>query len=135
MELSDLLNAGAIAAIVANALNSLLSIVLLRIRGGQSYPTAQDHLLTMLLHLCAGVGLGLVFWLSWGFTALVAITWWQRGLAFALLLWATLCVPFVIHVTMSQRARIDVALGVTLQWLTTLVLVGLACSWSWSQGR
>jgi hypothetical protein len=134
MELSAVLHAGALAAIAANAFNSLIILIAARLRG-TPYPTAQAYLLLLLLHLVAGIGVGLVFWLSWGLTAIIAVTWWQRGFAFAVLLWSVVCVPFGIHLLMSQREQWRSILGVTLQWFVTLMAVGLACAWSWSRGN
>jgi hypothetical protein len=135
MELSALLNAGAIAAIIANAFNSLILLIAARLRTPQSLPSAQDQLLMLLLNLMAGIGLGLLFWLSWGLTAIVAVPWWQRGAVFALIVWGVLCVPSLIQVALMRETRWRAVLSTAAQWLTTCATVGLACAWSWQNGN
>jgi hypothetical protein len=135
MELTALLNAGAIAAIAANAFNSMILLVAARARGLRDLPSAQEQLSLLLLHLVAGVGLGLMFWLSWGFTAIVAVSWWQRGLAFALIVWSAVCVPNLLQTALTRQASWRAAMSTVAQWLVTLIAVGLACAWSWQRGN
>jgi hypothetical protein len=135
MELSALLNAGAIAAIAANAFNSMILLIAARVRGAANYPSAQHQLLSLLLHLATGIGLGLIFWLSWGFTALVALFWWQRGVAFALIVWGMVFIPSLLQMTLARQSSWRAAVSSALQWLTTITAVGLACAWSWQNGN
>jgi hypothetical protein len=46
--------------------------------------TAWNEALYVGSHAALGGGIGLLFWLSWGFTALVQLSWWQRGAIFGL---------------------------------------------------
>jgi len=133
MELSALLNAGGIAAIAANALNSMILLIAARLRGATSYPSAQEQLFTLLLHLAAGIGMGLMFWLSWGFTAIVAVPWWQRGMAFALVVWGVMCIPTLIQIASTRTTTWSTVLSSALQWLISAGAVGLACAWSWQR--
>jgi len=133
MELSALLNAGGIAAIAANAFNGMILLIAARLRGATSYPTAQEQLFSLLLHLAAGVGLGLMFWLSWGFTAIVAVPWWQRGIAFAMVVWTVVCIPTLIQIAAARAAQWSALLSTALQWLVSIAAVGLACAWSWQR--
>ncbi len=137
MELTLLLNAGGLAGLAVGAVNGLLLPFLARWCGVTSEQwrpfTAQSHALLLLLHLVTGIGLGLLFWLSWGLTAIVSVAWWQRGLAFAVIVWATTCLPFSLGVLATQRWHWRAALLALLEWLYVLCAVGLACAWSWAK--
>jgi|SRR5690349_1012685 len=135
MELSALLNAGAIAAIAANAFNSMILLIAARVSGATHYPSVQDQLLLLLLHLATGVGLGLIFFLSWGFTAVVAVTWWQRGIVFALIVWSVACIPSLTQMALTRQSSWRASASSAMQWLTTITAVGLACAWSWQNGN
>ena len=137
MELTELLNAGGIAGLIGNALNSLCSFVFARLRTVENKAaklTIEQHLLMLLIHLAVGVGLGFIFWLSWGFTAIVGVTWWQRGTLFALMTWTLCCVPLVSAQLLTLRVRGSITAIIALQWLTTFMFAGLACAWSWENG-
>jgi hypothetical protein len=133
VELTQLLNAGAIAGLISNAIASLGAMVYAQLRpSSETQRTTERQLLLLLAHLSVGACLGFIFWLSWGFTALVGITWWQRGAVFALLTWALCCVPLVsAHVSLRERQGSTTAL-LALQWLTTFVFAGLSCAWTWA---
>ena len=140
MELTELLNAGGIAGVIGNAINSLVAIafagVFTRLRSVANQSaiklTVEQHLLALLAHLAVGLGLGFIFWLSWGFTALVGVTWWQRGLIFGLALWALCVVPLISAQRWNLRERSATIAIVAAQWLTTFGLAGLACAWRWA---
>jgi len=88
----------------------------------------------ILVHMAAGVGLGLLFWLSWGLTAIVDVSWWQRGLIFGGLTWAVLIAPSVISVARAMQIAAVPATVLAMRWATTCVIAGLACAWSWERG-
>lgn len=88
----------------------------------------------ILVHMAAGVGLGLLFWLSWGLTAIVAVPWWWRGLIFGGLTWAVLVVPSAIATARAMHITALPATVLALRWATTCVIAGLACAWSWERG-
>lgn len=137
MELIQILNAGAVAGLAAGGMIGLFSLIFIHPRINADSPwrplTGQRHVLMLLLHLLAGLGLGLLFWLSWGLTAIVGVTWWQRGLAFAMITWAVACAPFCLSAPLMQRWPWRAALGLLGEWLCTFLLVGLACAWSWAK--
>lgn len=88
----------------------------------------------ILVHMAAGVGLGLLFWLSWGLTAIVDVSWWQRGLIFGGLTWAVLIAPSVISVARAMQIAAVPATVLAMRWATTCMIAGLACAWSWERG-
>ena len=87
----------------------------------------------ILVHMAAGVGLGLLFWLSWGLTAIVDVIWWQRGLVFGGLTWAVLIAPSIISIARAMRLAALPATVLAMRWATTCVIAGLACAWSWER--
>lgn len=137
MELTQLLNAGGIAGLIGHAITALwaMAYAWLRPAGDLPKPTGEQHLLMLLVHLLTGIGLGFVFWVSWGFTAIVGVSWWQRGVIFALATWALACIPLVSANLLTLRVRGAATAMIALQWLATFVLVGLACAWTWGSGR
>lgn len=106
---------------------------------GQALPdlwrtsNAMNELLYVSTHAAIGAGVGLLFWLSWGFTALAGLTWWQQGLGFGL----ANAVVFGVLPLLIVRSLLSCA--PTLYWLLvseillTCAAAGLASSWSWQQ--
>ena len=88
----------------------------------------------ILLHLFAGLGLGALFWISWGLAALVDVTWWQRGLIFGGLASVMLVTPALIAMARAQQSRSAITWLIASRWLTTCAIAGLACAWSWQKG-
>ena len=97
-------------------------------------PTLSRHLLSILVHLFAGLGLGALFWLSWGLAAVVNVPWWKRGLSFALLAWLVLAIPVLVSQALTVRLSKRLAVKTAVEWLFTCSAVGLACAWSWRYG-
>lgn len=95
--------------------------------------SAMNELLYVSSHAAVGAGVGLLFWLSWGFTALAGLTWWQQGLSFGLLNAAIFgALPLLIVRSLLQIE--GVAYGLLLSELAfTCTLAGLAVSWSWQK--
>jgi uncharacterized membrane protein YedE/YeeE len=144
MELRAVVLAGALAGFTASALNSILWQPLwMAVSKNSTHsesphwrsPSVSLHLASVLLHLVAGSILGLLFWLSWGLTGIVSIPWWVRGLSFAGLTWIALCVPLLLSLVVSARISSALLAKSAMEWLTTCVLVGLACAWSWAEGK
>ena len=137
MELTELLNAGGIAGLVSSAITSLwaMAYALLWPASDVPKPTAERHLALLLAHFLTGIGLGFVFWVSWGFTAIVGVGWWQRGLIFALTTWTMCCIPLISAQILVLRQRAAVTAMLALQWLVNFLLVGFACAWTWGSGR
>jgi hypothetical protein len=139
MELREILFVGALAGFVASALNTVfwqplwaaLTQKMTARSGSLRSPSVGLHLVSLVLHLTAGLILGLLFWLSWGLTGIVSVPWWLRGLSFAGLTWGALCVPLLLSQIVSSRVSVALVCKSAIEWLTTCVLVGLACAWSW----
>ena len=92
------------------------------------HPTVME----MLLHLIAGVGLGAMFWLSWGLAAVVDVTWYVRGFAFAGLTFVAACLPGLASYMFAARDRKISSVAVIARWATTFMAVSLSCSSNWS---
>ena len=86
-----------------------------------------------LLHMLCGVGLGSLFWLSWGLAAIVDVAWWARGLAFAGLSWIALTAPMLLDLALSRRLSAQAAALVAVRWASTCVIASVACAWSWDR--
>lgn len=142
MELSAVIFAGALAGFAASALNNILWqplwVALSSAGNGANLawraPSVTAYLASVAVHLIAGIALGLLFWLSWGLTGIVSVSWWFRGLSFAALTWIALCVPLLLSQFVSARTAPSLLTKIALEWLTTCTLVGLACAWSWAKG-
>ncbi len=95
--------------------------------------SATNELLYVTTHAAIGAGVGLLFWLSWGFTAMSDWTWWQQGMSFGLLNAAVFgLLPLLIVRSLLNCSS-------TLYWLLaseillTCVAAALTSSWSWKQ--
>jgi hypothetical protein len=94
-------------------------------------PSAMNELLYVTTHAAIGAGVGLLFWLSWGFTAMAGWSWWQQGLGFGLLN------ALVFGVLPLLIVRSLLSCANTIYWLLvseimlTCAAAGLASSWSW----
>jgi hypothetical protein len=134
MELSLLLFFGGVAGLGAGTIALALAPLF---AGSSTWRTrvALIEIVTICVHMAAGMGLALLFWLSWGLTAIVDVTWWQRGLAFAGLCWTVLCVPIGMQQLLQTHIDWRVVGKSALDALLTCTLVGLVCAWSWSNGR
>lgn len=144
MELVQLLNAGGVAGVAAGFSEPLFAIIFagwlkkellastettnIEIVDGSRFP------LQILLHLVTGVGIGLLFWLTWGFAAVNRVDWWARGLIFAAALWIICIAPCVIQLGMQRSLSLRMVLFTLLQRLYAITIVSLACAWTWAQG-
>ena len=84
------------------------------------------------LHMLTGIGLGFLFWLSWGLAAIVDVAWWVRGLAFGGLA-AVLTVPPLLNARFAHKLETLLLVLFASRWLTTCFVVGLACAWNWER--
>ncbi|MGH8187376.1 MAG: hypothetical protein ACREUC_12515 [Steroidobacteraceae bacterium] len=84
-----------------------------------------------LLHMLAGTGSALLFWLSWGLAAVVDVSWWVRGLSFAGLCWTAFALPSVLAVAIARAVPVPLATALAARWAMTYLIAGLACAWSW----
>lgn len=135
MELSYQLAAGATGALASVLLLSLVTPLLVRLRAFSPAqwrePGAGLQLAHVAAQIVAGIGLGLVFWLSWGLTAIVNVLWWQRGLVFALVAWGAFALPVLVASALAQRAQWRAMMVTAVEWLVTAACVSLACAWVW----
>lgn len=134
MDLSYLMLTGSLSGLVSVLLHSVLGSSLELLRGRPSAGTASSVSLQVsdaLLHMLCGLGLGLLFWLSWGLAAVVSVPWWVRGLSFGSLCWLAVALPSVISVALTRDAAIKTAATIASRWATTCLIAGLTCAWSW----
>lgn len=136
VELSYLMLMGSMSGLVAVLAHSVLYSIyeLVRQRG----TTVSSLSLTdAFLHLICGTGLGLLFWLSWGLAAIVDVSWWVRGVSFAMLCWAPVSLPAVVAAWISaapERGLSTKAMALMAsRWATTCLIAGLTCAWSWER--
>src|SRR5688500_17937092 len=95
-------------------------------------PEYQFQVSEAFFHMLFGVTLGLLFWLSWGLAAVVQVSWWLRGLAFGGLA-AFALVPVLLNMVLSRTNATRLAIFAS-RWLTTCLIAGLSCAWSWERG-
>ena len=135
MELAYHLFTGALAAVLAGLFNTVAAPALAALRTGDRglwrESTLPAQLATLTVHVLVGIGLGLLFWLSWGLTAIVGVPWWLRGGVFALLLWLVCCLPLLAMQLLSLRLSWKTAASFAIEWLVIFASVGLACAWTW----
>lgn len=136
MELSYLLFTGALSGLISALGHSVLwSAMGLLSPSAQAHafaPNATVEILEILLHMCAGTALGFLFWLSWGLAAIVQVEWWVRGLAFGGLA-ALALVPALLNTLLSGRMQGRMLAIFGSRWLTTCLIAGLGCAWSWER--
>jgi len=80
-------------------------------------------------HVIAGAGMGLLFWLSWGLAAVVAVPWWVRGLTFGLLCAAVIALPVLAATALRLKIQRRVLSVLLVEWSYTCTMAGLACAW------
>ena len=134
MELSYLLFTGSLSGLVSILGHSVIWSVLELVRkpaAGTLDPQVQIS--EAFLHMVCGVGLGLLFWLSWGLAAIVQVTWWIRGLVFGGLAIALL-VPILFNVAATGKRDSKLLTILFSRWLTTCLIAGMSCAWSWDRG-
>jgi hypothetical protein len=137
MERSYLLLTGALSGLVSLLAHSVIWSIAEMLHPRMRVVNASNRQLDVpdiLLHLFAGIGLGGLFWISWGLAALVDVTWWQRGLIFGGITSVMVTTPAVISVGRAGQLSSSTTLLIASRWITTCVLAGLACAWSWQRG-
>lgn len=90
------------------------------------------ELVEVATHLMAGAGIAALYWLSWGFAALVSVPWWQRGFSFGVACWLALAIPVLLASGMHSRfspARLGT---LAFEWACTCVFAALACARTWA---
>jgi hypothetical protein len=133
MEWSYLLFTGSLSGLVSilghSVVWSLIEVV--RPRKTAAFDP-QIQISEALLHMLSGIGLGFLFWLSWGLAALVDVPWWVRGLAFGGLMGA-LTLPLLLNIRFARRLDSLLLMLFASRWLTTCLVAGLTCAWSWER--
>jgi hypothetical protein len=104
------------------------------IRGsGAAAPTFAVAFAEALLHMLCGIGLSVLFWLSWGLAAVIAVPWWVRGASFGALCWLALTAPILLDLAFAVRLPGRTAALIAGRWAATCAIAGLACAWSWER--
>jgi len=133
MELSYLLLTGSLSGLVSILGHSVFwsAAELIRPPTRESY--ANMPVLEVILHMLCGIGLGFMFWLSWGLAAIVDVPWWQRGLSFGGLCIVVLVLPLTVSTAASRQLARGQLAAIASRWMTTCLITGLACAWSWAR--
>lgn len=133
MELSYLLFTGSLSGLVSILGHSVVwsLIELVRPRRAGAYDP-QVQIVEAFLHMVFGVSIGFLFWLSWGLAAVVDVDWWVRGLAFGALA-TVLLLPVLFNLLLTRRVDSSLLAIFASRWLTTCVVTGLSCAWSWER--
>ena len=76
MYLTYLMLTGSLSGLVSVLLHSILASARTSVRPGAVIPPLEIS--DALLHMLYGCGFALLFWLSWGLAAVVAVPWWVR---------------------------------------------------------
>lgn len=92
-----------------------------------------NEMLYVASHAAIGGGIGLLFWLSWGFTALGGLSWWQQGLSFGLANAVIFGIVPLLIVRSLLRCSTTIYWLLTSEILLTCTIAGLASSWSWQR--
>lgn len=138
-----MLFAGALAGSLAGALNGLISSTIhshFQIAASAATPmtwrrpTLLRQLVSLAVHLLAGLALSFLFWLSWGLTAIISVSWWTRGLSFAALTWVALCCPLLALQILNAQLPARFFSQAARESLISCVVVGMACAWNWAKG-
>lgn len=132
MELSYLLLTGSLSGLVSALGHSVFWSGIELIGKPQRHTYADLSMLEVVLHMLCGIGLGLLFWLSWGLAAIVDVAWWVRGLAFGGLCVVVLVLPLSVSTLMVQNTPFAPIAARTARWVTTCLIAGLACAWGWA---
>ena len=95
---------------------------------------AFNELLYVSSHALMGGGIGWLFWLSWGFTAVADLGWWQQGLAFGLGNALVFGLLPLLMLRSLLRAESQLYWLLSAEIVSTCAAAGMAASWSWKQG-
>ena len=94
---------------------------------------ATNELLYVGSHALIGGGIGGLFWLSWGFSALAGLSWWQQGLGFGLANAVVFGVVPLVIVRSLMNCAVEIYWLLLSELLLTGAAAGLASSWSWQK--
>jgi hypothetical protein len=137
MELSYFLFTGSLGALISILAHSVTYSgleLLHRPQLDSMLASMQITVAETLLHLLSGIGMGCLFWLSWGLAAVVGVEWWWRGLGFGVICAVGLVLPSLATQSLTRRGSWVPSIAMGARWLTTCLFVGLACGWQWANG-
>lgn len=133
MELSYLLFTGSLGGLISILGHSVVWSLIDAMRPKRTNAFQPQILISeAFLHMLTGIGLGFLFWLSWGLAAVVDVTWWLRGLAFGGLA-ALLTLPPLLNARFAQKLDTLMLMLFASRWVTTCLVVGLTCAWHWER--
>ena len=134
MELTYLLFTGSLSGLISVLAQSIGTSVFEALRRKPLHALAlAPEAIDALLHMGAGVALGMLFWLSWGLAAVVGVPWYLRGAAFGALAWIALVIPMAVSIAYAWRLPPRAMAWHALRWALTCAVVGLACAWTWQR--
>lgn len=137
MEISYFLFNGSLGALLSILAHSVVYSLLEQLGNQQMRAVAalvQVSVAETLLHMMAGISMGSLYWLSWGLAAVVGVEWWWRGLGFGVVCAMGIVLPALVTLSLTGRQSLLHGIAVSSRWLTTCLLVGLACAWQWHNG-
>jgi len=137
MEISYFLLTGSLGALISILAHSVTYSGLELLRKPQLntlLATLQVSVAETILHMLSGIAMGFLFWLSWGLAAVVDVPWWWRGLGFGVLCGLGVALPSLATLSMIRQEPLAISMAVSARWLTTCLIVGLACGWQWAKG-
>ncbi len=137
MEISYFLLTGSLGALISILAHSVTYSGLELLRKPQLntlLATLQVSIAETILHMLSGIAMGFLFWLSWGLAAVVDVPWWWRGFGFGVLCALGVALPSLATLSMVRNESLAISIAVSARWLTTCLIVGLACAWQWAKG-
>jgi hypothetical protein len=137
MEISYFLLYGSLGALISILAHSVTYSGLELLRRPQLntlLATLQVSVAETVLHMLSGIAMGFLYWLSWGLAAVVDAPWWWRGLGFGMLCSLGVALPSLASLSLTRSEPMVISLAVGARWLTTCLIVGLACAWQWAKG-
>jgi hypothetical protein len=137
MAISYFLLTGSLGALISILAHSVVysGLELLRMpRLNSLLALLQISIAETILHMLSGITMGFLFWLSWGLAAVIGVEWWWRGLGFGVLCALGVALPSLATLSLTTERSLPLSIAVGARWLTTCLIVGLACAWQWSKG-
>ena len=89
----------------------------------------KQYALSSAFIVLGGVGLGLLFALTGGLTAVHDSSWWLQGIAFGSLCWAALPLPSLLSMALFVNFHRGFVLGALLDSLVACVVTSVAVAW------
>lgn len=90
----------------------------------------REYGLSSLVQVAAGIAVGLLYYVTGGPTHLEPQAWLARGVLFGAVVWLAAACPIHAMSAIFVRLHRGVVVGLLLDSLAALCLVGLACAWA-----